>query len=156
MSPSILPTRNLPTRNAWHNSPAISPKPQSFDVPSSAFYKQKPLEVPTVDAKRIVLAIVSLSRVNLTYLLAETLSTPSLHTIPSAERNYLHREESIIPPVGNFQEVRAENSYTDEELFAAMPLDYEVSIPPLSSRTMKARVVSVQRGTPSQIQPEEL
>lgn len=44
-------------------------------------------------------------------------------------------------------EKEKENSYTDEELFAAMPLDYEVNIPPKSSRTVKAITTKIGERT---------
>lgn len=85
-----------------------------------------------------------------------TISTATpLSDVPLLQTN--RYAQSFFGQTSSFPMIKQDKeSYTDEELFAAMPLDYEVNIPPRSSRTVKARVVSVQRGTPSAVNFEEL
>lgn len=139
----------FPKENTRHNQSVIIAQAQTIRaIPSALNTAPKAIDHAPRYTRigGIFLVISSLSNVQAASTLTEA----------SFIQPHVYHHFSNMPPK-TFRAVKQkEESYTDEELFAAMPLDYEVNIPPRSSRTVKARVVSVQRGTPSVVNLEEL
>lgn len=130
------------------SSTSIFHRHKFHESPYSAFSRDNKSSVFPSSAKEIVgftaIALASISPSN---------QFPISMERPSLQSHYSSQSATVLL---RSSRLTKQDEESDEELFAAMPLDYEVNIPPRSSRTVKVRVISVQRGTPSVVNLEEL